>query len=303
MPIPERAGNKDFMEMNESDLSGNFFCQDYVRRYDYDHYLCTMLAPLPVRRALMTIYAFNIELAMIRERVNEQMLGEIRFQWWRDQIEGIYQQDVRPEGVAGSLYDFIKSYAPSRSFFDSLIDSRSRDLSDDLFVDTDDFSTYCIETTVPLIRLSLLSFADQCSKNNNLDEDLIRHTAITWAATGLIRAIPVHMAQGRCMIPRSLLDRYETTPEQIFTGQEKPALRNIVKDLVKVTEEHLEKARSQVLTADPALFPAFLPLVLARFYIGNIKKADFDPFHIRVVYPNRTIRILRLLYASWRKRI
>ena len=58
-----------------------------MRRLDPDRYLLAMLAPENTRAALFSIYAFNTEIARIRESVSEALLGHIRLQWWRDALE------------------------------------------------------------------------------------------------------------------------------------------------------------------------------------------------------------------------
>jgi len=113
------------IEIHESDSGHIKFCADHVRQHDPDRYLCTMFSPPSVRPALFSLYAFNCELALVRERVQESILGEMRFQWWRDQVENAYGGSVRPDGIAGSLYDFIKQYTPARVYLDDLINNLS----------------------------------------------------------------------------------------------------------------------------------------------------------------------------------
>ncbi|MEL6259237.1 MAG: squalene/phytoene synthase family protein, partial [Pseudomonadota bacterium] len=58
-----------------------------VKRVDEDRWLSSRYASLVHRRALISLYAFNYELARVRTAVSEPMLGAIRFQWWRDALE------------------------------------------------------------------------------------------------------------------------------------------------------------------------------------------------------------------------
>ncbi len=297
------------MEITESGSDQADICTDHVRRNDPDRYLCAMFTPAHARSALMSIYAFNIELAMVRERVNEQLLGEMRFQWWRDQIGSSYAGSVRPEGTAGAVYDFIRQYDPPREYFDTLIDSRTRDLSDDLFEDLIAFEKYCCDSTAPLIQLSFVPLAFQAdvpialqAGHEAIPDSIARSVGTAWAIAGLIRAIPVHAAHGRCMIPLSLMNRHGLTRETVFLDQARPHLKLIVEELTTLAENHLNSARAQAQTVNAALFSGFLPLVMANFYLSTIRKSGFDPFHTRVQQPNRAARALRLLYASWRKR-
>jgi phytoene synthase len=62
-------------------------CEHIVRAADKDRFLATLFAPANRRGALFALYAFNVEVARVREVAREPMAGEIRLQWWRDALE------------------------------------------------------------------------------------------------------------------------------------------------------------------------------------------------------------------------
>ena len=78
-----------------------------VKANDYDRFLVTLFAPATSREDLFALYAFNHEVAKIREAVSEPMLGEIRLQWWRESIDGIYQGNPRNHEVVFPLYSAV----------------------------------------------------------------------------------------------------------------------------------------------------------------------------------------------------
>ena len=59
---------------------------DLVRAADRDRYLAALYAPEDKRADLRALYAFNAEIAGVRDRVSQALPGEIRLQWWRDVI-------------------------------------------------------------------------------------------------------------------------------------------------------------------------------------------------------------------------
>src|SRR5271156_3271915 len=61
-----------------------------VRRHDRDRFQTALFAPAARREALFALYAFNYEIARVRESVREPMLGQIRLQWWREAIDAAY---------------------------------------------------------------------------------------------------------------------------------------------------------------------------------------------------------------------
>ena len=61
---------------------------EIVRRFDPDRYFCTLFAPADARDALLTLYAFNHELARAAEVARDPGLALIRLQWWREVLDG-----------------------------------------------------------------------------------------------------------------------------------------------------------------------------------------------------------------------
>ena len=47
-----------------------------LRRYDRDRYLLSLFVPAAARASVQAIYAFNYEIARIRETVSEPLLGK-----------------------------------------------------------------------------------------------------------------------------------------------------------------------------------------------------------------------------------
>ncbi len=63
---------------------------DDLRKSDRDRYLCLLLMPERCRGFLAGLFAFNSELAQIRERVSDPAAGEVRLAWWNEVIDAIY---------------------------------------------------------------------------------------------------------------------------------------------------------------------------------------------------------------------
>lgn len=67
------------------------FCMNLVKEYDFDNYLIGLLLPREARRGFYAVRAFNCEISRIKDQVRgNAMTGTIRFQWWLDIIDNIY---------------------------------------------------------------------------------------------------------------------------------------------------------------------------------------------------------------------
>ncbi len=66
------------------------YCGQEVYQHDRDHFLSTLFIPMEHREAFFCLYALNLELARVRELVSEEMIGHIRYAWWAESVEEIY---------------------------------------------------------------------------------------------------------------------------------------------------------------------------------------------------------------------
>src|SRR6266700_4185448 len=81
-----------------------------VRRHDRDRFQTALFAPADRREALFALYAFNYEIARVRESVTQPMLGQIRLQWWREVVDRAYSAaPPRQHEVALALAALIRA--------------------------------------------------------------------------------------------------------------------------------------------------------------------------------------------------
>ena len=174
---------------------------ELVRRYDRDRYQTVLFAPPDRREALFALYAFNHEIARVREAVSQPMLGQIRLQWWREVIDAAYAGVApRRHVVAEPLTGVIREFALGRENFDRLVDTRERDLADEPPPDLAALESYAEGSAAALLYLVLdvLGAADPVSR------EAAREIGIGYALAGLLRAMPFHAGAGRSYIPAGI---------------------------------------------------------------------------------------------------
>src|ERR1700681_4335702 len=96
-----------------------------VRRADPDRYFSALFAPAAVRPHLMTLYAFNHEVARVAETVRQPMMGEIRLEWWRETLEGARNGAPRNHDVARALAALFAACAVPFELFGAILDARA----------------------------------------------------------------------------------------------------------------------------------------------------------------------------------
>ena len=263
-------------------------CFGEVRQHDHDRFLTVLLAPAPVRDALLALYAFNIEIARIPEAVSEPMMGQIRLQWWRETVEGLDRGETRGHAVAEALV----ATDISREGLLALIDARERDLSEEPFADLPALETYADATSAAVMRLAAGALGA------TVPESVVRNAGIAYALTGLLRALPLHASQGRLFMPADLLRLYDVDPHTILTGRMTEGLRGVMRDVADRARILLAGARHEPIPR--AALPALMPVSLCDHYLALMTTPGFDPFHRPIEVPafRRQLRLLRAKFTG-----
>src|SRR5438132_13605842 len=90
-----------------------------VQRLDRDRFQTVLFTPAARREALFALYAFNYEIASVRERVTVPTLGRIRLEWWRETIAAAYEGGpIRDHFVVQALTATIRMHPLAREHFE-----------------------------------------------------------------------------------------------------------------------------------------------------------------------------------------
>ncbi|MCB5176993.1 phytoene/squalene synthase family protein [Microvirga lenta] len=267
-------------------------CESLVREGDPDRYWASLFAPPDKRPHLHALYAFNFEIARVRDSVREAMLGEIRLQWWRDALQGESRGDVRANPVAAALDDTIVKFRLPRHALVTLIDARIFDLYDDPMPSLNDLEGYGGETSSSLIQLASIILTDGSDPGT---ADAAGHAGVAYAITGLLRAFPWHARQGQLFVPEEVLARHGVVREDVVSGRGGPGLNSALADMRAVARRHLAQVRTLRRTIPAAALPAFRHLALVEPYLKAMERKDYDPLHSQIDLPQ-----WRRILALWR---
>ena len=204
------------------------YCAELVRTADRDRFLSSLFAPAEHRGALHALYAFNVEVARVREVAREPLPGEIRLQWWSEVLRGERAGEASANPVASALLTVIERYRLESTGLTALIDARCFDLYDDPMARLADLEAYARKTSSALIALAaqILGSADA-----EVTETVATPAGIAYAIAGLIRAFPLHAARRQLYVPLEVLERHGVEPQDIFAGKSSENLRAAFADL------------------------------------------------------------------------
>src|SRR3977135_1427502 len=86
----------------------------------------------------------------------DRLLGEIRFQWWRDALEGTHAGETKANPVAAALLDTIARFDLPEAPLLELISARGRGLYGDPIESINALEAYTEATSSNLFRLAAL---------------------------------------------------------------------------------------------------------------------------------------------------
>jgi phytoene synthase len=273
-------GNKDSAD----------FCAELVRARDFARYASTLFVPAAPRRALLAIYAFNVEISRVREQVSQPLPGEMRLQWWTDMLAGAGHGGVEGNPVAVELKLAIQNGPLPVERLSRLIDEHQFDLYNDPMPTMAALEGYINDTSSALFSLG----AGIAGRQSDDIEHLARHAGLAQGIVQVMTALPLDASRRQLFVPLQLLERHGSGMEEVFAGKETPKLRAALDQLNSEARGHLKTAFSLLEHAPTEVRPVFLPLALVARNLERMSRADSDPFK-----PHVTSRF-RTLWTLWR---
>ena len=235
---------------------------------DPDRLRAAQLADKQQRMALLTLYGFHAELAKVPEIVSEPMIGNIRYQWWRDVLGEIYNdKPVRAHELNAAFAPLCQQYGLPRYWLDKLIDGRERDLDPTPFGNIDEAREYARATSGVLAQLA--THILDCE----FDSDRAANIGQVWGMVGLCRAYRYH--HGNML-------------SELAFGE-----------LLSATKGDYIKVRGKL----PAeVMPALAYAATSKGFLKRLSVPELDPKSQEISY-SVPFKQLRLLGASFKGRI
>jgi len=277
--------------MTETPPDNGALCLATLRETDRDRYLACLLSPEDKRGALAALYAFNAEIARVRDVVREPLPGEIRLQWWRDLLEGGAEGDAGGNPLAAALLDTVDRYRLPRQTFVAMTEARILDLYDDALPDRNALEGYSGETASALIQLAGLVLSPEEATRA---ADAAGHAGVAQSIAGLLMLLPIHNRRRQIYVPLDILSATGLDRDSFLAGEDKARISASVEAFAGLGLEHLEKARR----AGPipaSLLPAFLPVSLSEPVLKRARKLGAGAFAGGLQQPQwrRQIRMMK----------
>jgi phytoene synthase len=244
------------------------YSAELVRTADRDRYVATLFAPAEHRGALFALYAFNSEIARVRDLVREPLPGEIRLQWWSDVLRGERGGEAQANPIAAGLLASIARYRLPPDKLIDLVEARRFDLYDEPMATLGELETYASKTSSALFALAgqILSGTEAGT--------IAAPAGEAYAIAGLLRALPLHAARRQLYLPHEVLNQHDVKMADIYAGQTSPGLNAAAAQLRNVARRHLAAVRERLPMLPREALPAFLPLALVGPALDRMDRSD-----------------------------
>jgi phytoene synthase len=276
--------------MSGADQDAAKFCADLVRSHDFARYASTLFVDGEPRRALLALYAFNVEILRVRVHITQPLPGEVRLQWWTDMLTGEGRGGIEGNPVASELMLAVNHFHLPIEPLTRLIDEHQFDLYNDPMPTLAALEGYATETSSALFALAARIAAAPSAEIDHL----ARHAGLAQGFAQVISALPRDAARRQLFVPVQLLAKQGIGAEAIFSGRETPPVRAALDQLIAEARNHLDTAFGLLSDIAPEARPMFLPLATVRRDLVQMARADSDPFMPRI--PSR----FSTLWTLWR---
>ena len=245
----------------------NTMTREALKKADPDRFRAALMADAQGRRDLLILYAFHYELSKVPDVTSEPMLGQIRYEWWREAVDEIYSgREVRRHEISTPLAELLLRTEMPRFWIDRLIDGRARDLDPQPFKDTDDAREYARQTSGQLLQIAVKLLG-------GTPDDRLVQAGEAWGLTGLARS-------------------YRYYHDRI--------LQNLgFEDLVAAAADSYTSAKGKV---ESRIFPAIAYTALVPKFLARMTRTGFEPKTQSVNY-GPLAKQYRLLVAGLRGNI
>ncbi|UJW73514.1 phytoene/squalene synthase family protein [Rhizobium sp. SL42] len=282
--------------MSETKPANEALCLAALRDYDRDRYLAAILTPVDRRAGVAALYAYNAELARVRDLVREPLPGEVRLQYWRDLLQGIAHGASDANPVAAELLQAMQTYHLPFGPLAAMADARIFDLYDDPMETVSMFEGYAGETAAALIQLASLVLDPAAAASS---AETAGHAGVAQAVAGCLLLLPIHRSRGQIYLPLEILRAVGLDGPDLLKGSDRVRLSAAIEAFAGLGLDHLEKARRSGRPAR-SILPAYLPMTLAQKVLLSArgKGAAILDHDIRPPQWRRQLRMMATLVSG-----
>ena len=244
---------------------------NYIKKNDYERYLCSIFVSASMREDLLVLYAFNQEIAKIPEMTSEAHLSLIRLKWWEEAVVDIYKGVSRSNYIVESLSKIIKKYNLPYELFKNIFTGRSMDCQRLDIQTKKELYDYLDMTSSSLNKLAIHILGTK----NNKDYEYAQYLGRAYALTGVLRTIRYLRHNNKMLcIPAEYIDRYNLTRNEFVCNKYPDKIKLIVNDVLNLVDENMLHIDNKNIECKNI----FLMQAIVNQFRSRVTKLNYDIF-------------------------
>jgi phytoene synthase len=263
------------------------YCEELVKKGDYYRYLVTLLMDKKHRQKLFSIFAFNDEIAKVKDITSEPITGMIRLQWWRDAIEELFDGKCRKHEVVEALQKTIHAQPIPKKTLLQMIDAREVEIELQQPETMNALEIYCMNTSSNAFKIGCYT----AGYHSDTVELASKHFGIAWALIGILRALRFNFRKGYIQLPSQLLEQEGLSNDDLKEGRDLKKLRPIIRAVIGRAKFHLKEGRSLQKDLPKDIKPLFFLSHATDSFIKRIERANYDVLTTSIEEPISPIQL------------
>lgn len=261
-----------------------------LEAFDPDRFVSLFFVPRRCRRDVLALYSLELEVSRIATQVREPMIAQIRYAWWRDQIDALYAGRSVTAPVLLMLVPAIATLDLPRKLLDEVVDWHARDCEAAPFEDLAQMIAHAKATSGSLMKLAVRVLGAGQTSDEACD-----HAGVAYGLSRQLQEFAHWASHHRLRLPRRDLEECGIASTDALDANTagdrlEPVVRTVTAEIVRRLAE-LNRTRF-VRAATPVLAVA----ALAR----GVCARSFDPLRPAAMPPWQRVARLSASNLLWR---
>ncbi len=268
------------------------YCQEKTQQSGSSFYYSFMFLSKQKREAITALYAFCREVDDIADECTELHIAQTKLNWWRDEIENLYQHKPQ-HPVSKALLGPITHYNLAAEHFIEIIDGMAMDLQFNRYADFKQLQLYCyrVASVVGLLSAQIFGFSDR--KTLKYAHDL----GMAFQLTNIIRDVGEDARRNRIYLPLDELAKFNVSEDDILHSHESNAVKQLLDYQIERAQSYYDKALNELPQQDQK--SQRVGLMMAAIYRTLLTEIKADGAQ-KVLNTRTSLGTLRKVYLAFR---
>lgn len=295
------------------------YCLDHVKKCDRENYLAAIyIQDARLRRAVIALRAFNVELSLVRDLTTDSDRAKVRFHFWSKLVEEIADRQKNRETASEEKLNAYYNYSPvAKELLDLFelveINSQYQQRLQDLigarvsskvlgykpFLTLSELESYCSKSNGSVYHLASM-IADQLypDHRSKLVYEVSESLGRAHGLSNIIRGIPYNSTKNCCYIPQDILGEYKLTTRDFVQPRLDPQkIAPIIEDLSSRCQNLLNEVHSAQTDLPKHARSLTLTRIAIQSYLSNLRRKNYNVCDPRLLRRNEILP-LRLWFSS-----